>query len=328
MKQARLLQPLAAVCSHLAEQPERNIGQRRWYKCGGGYGSTVEDERKGHVCKCATISSPQLWRVGSQCGTSCPGYSVPGEKVEPVVTIQPLTVRRKSLTWACALTTVPSRRHTTLPRTLASLAAAGFPAPRLFVDGDSDGVGWVNEFGLDVTARGGAPVRTFGNWVLAAAETYIRNPTADRYAVFQDDFVTLRNLRGYLDTHEFPVNGYWNLYTFPQNAALAGEKKGWYESNQKGLGAVALVFDRINLLRVLQHDHMVGRPVDPSRGHKAVDGGIVTAFRKGGGKEYVHSPTLVQHIGHASSMGNRRHPDAPGFLGEGYDAMGLLEVIA
>lgn len=222
--------------------------------------------------------------------------------------------------WAYGVTTVPQRRRDLLVRTLGSLRAAGFPEPRLFVDGERDPRSWEDEFNLGVTARW-PTIRTYGNWVLSLAELYIREPAAERYAVFQDDFVTYRNLRQYLESCKYPENGYWNLYTFPSNQALCPRgHRGWYESNQMGRGAVALVFDRSVVLSLLTHQHMVERPMDAHRGHKAVDGGVVEAFRKMGGKEYVHNPSLVQHTGLVSSMGNKPHKLAESFCGEEFDA--------
>ena len=331
---------LVAECLFISPTKATFPAVRSWYKCLNGYGSTTEDERKGYVCRCNQVSDAQLWRVGGQCGKTCPGYVPEGKIEQGDVMSQPPppavvaaeaapvpAVRRKrgvEVTWAYGLTTVGTRRHTTLPRTLASLEAAGFPSPHLFVDGDSDGRSWEAQFLRTVTARGGPPVRTFGNWVLTAVELYLRNPTADRYAVFQDDFVTCLNLREYLEACEMPQRGYWNLYTFPKNANLANGRKGFYPSDQLGKGAVALVFDRPTLLTLVTHPHMRDRPLNAQRGWRSVDGGIVSALRKEGYTEFVHAPSLTQHIGHMSSMGNRRHPDAPGFVGEGFDAKQLI----
>jgi hypothetical protein len=52
-------------------------------------------------------------------------------KTEPVMPKAKQPVR----TWAYGITTVPSRLTTLLPRTITSLAAAGFDKPHLFVDG-------------------------------------------------------------------------------------------------------------------------------------------------------------------------------------------------
>lgn len=234
--------------------------------------------------------------------------------------------------WSYGVTTVPGRRDNLLPRTLTSLKLAGFDNPRLFVDGEKDGVSWFKQFGSPVTSRE-PTIRTFGNWFLGAMELFIREPNADLYAIFQDDFVTYRNLRYYLERCTYPDRGYWNLYTFPSNQQLApktvhgGTKEGWYPSNQLGRGAVALVFDKKALLTLFQQQHMVERPSHATRGHRAVDGGIVTALRKVGYSEYVHSPSLVQHTGVVSSMGNQPHLQAVSFRGESFDAMELLGMV-
>ncbi len=237
--------------------------------------------------------------------------------------------RVKAMRWAYGVTTVPVRRNTFLPRTLASLRRAGFDQPTLFVDGDKDVASWETEFSLPVVCRS-YTVRTYGNWVLSLAELIIRNPTCERYAIFQDDFVTYANLRQYLERIEYPHRkGYWNLYTFPKNQDLCVTKDGnmvmgWYESNQRGLGAVALVFDRQAATDLLQHSDIVTRPLSVERGWRAVDGGIVTAMGKMGYKELVHNPSLVQHIGAVSSMGSSKHALATSFRGEGFDAVSLL----
>jgi len=115
------------------------------------------------------------------------------------------------------------------------------------------------------------------------------------------------------------------LYTFPQNQKLSNGRKGWYASNQRGRGAVALGFnkDAVNLL--LSSQHMVQKVQCRKRPHRNLDGAIVTAFKKYNAYEYVHNPSLVQHIGEQSSMGNSRHPHAQSFPGEDLDALSLLE---
>lgn len=238
--------------------------------------------------------------------------------------------------WAYGVTTVPARRDDLLPRTLASLRAAGFDRPRLFVDGcDDNPTSWVNEFGLEVTARTGPPVRTAGSWVLALWELYARDPSAHRFAVFQDDVLAYRNLRGYLDSLAIPEDGYWNLYTFPwvtgpggspgrQAPPPAGHPGGFYRSNQMGRGALGLVFGRQAVISLLGSGYMADRFQDAHRGHRSVDGAVVTAMKRTGYTEWVHDPTLLQHTGEVSSMGNVRHPTADSWRGEGFDATELL----
>lgn len=244
--------------------------------------------------------------------------------------------------WAYGVTTVPKRRDLLLPKTLKSLAGAGFDKPRLFVDGCRESDHSYGCFGLDVTYRW-PTIRTHGNWFLSMTELFIREPTAQRYAIFQDDFVTYPNLRTYLEKCPYPDHGYLNLYTFPSNMELPDgrdQKIGWYKSRelqngpllegetktrfQTGRGAVALVFDRETLTTLLSSKEFVERPMDSSYGWRKVDGGIVHALNKLGYYEYVHNPSLVQHIGLESSMGSKPHKQALTFRGENFDALELL----
>lgn len=226
--------------------------------------------------------------------------------------------------WAYGVTTVNTRVFTPLfQRTLHSLAVAGFDRPRLFVDGVSTET-WEelvrDELRYPVTLRDPL-IRTFGNWMLSALELYIRQPLAERYAIFQDDLIAVRNLRQYLEAIPFPQKGYWNLYTFPHNER---EKPGWHLSDQMGKGAVGTVFDNEGIRAVLSAEHMINRPLSERRGWRNVDGGIVTAMRKAEFREYVHTPSLLQHTGERSSMGSRRHQLARSFPGEDFDALTLL----
>jgi hypothetical protein len=238
--------------------------------------------------------------------------------------------------WAYGVTTVPSRLDTTLPKTLESLRQAGFNSPRLFVDGIESPEPY-HKFGLPITTRYPA-IRTASHWVLSLYELYLREcdensqrggGLADRYAIFQDDFITYKNLRQYLERCTYPEKSYWNLYTFPcnqMNAPNGGKTAGWYQSNQMGKGALALVFDREAVTTLLQQQYLVVRPQCTKNGFKSIDGGIVTSLRNAGYTEYVHNPTLVQHIGIESTIGNINDENntATSFAGETFDALSLL----
>ena len=221
----------------------------------------------------------------------------------------------------------PYRRLDLLPRTLASLRNAGFANPILFVDGESDPSGWREEFKTEVVTRH-PRIGAFGNWILALAELFIRRPHADYYAIFQDDIIAVRNLRQYIEAIQYPDRGYMNLYTFPRNQALSKGRVGFYPASdkQRGLGALGLVFSYEAALMVLSDPYTARRPKDRARGHKYIDGGVVELMNMNGWKEYVHNPSLLQHIGSMSTLGNPKHPTAPSFMGEGFDALKLLEV--
>ena len=232
----------------------------------------------------------------------------------------------RSIKWMSGITTVPERFNSLLPQTLQSVTRAGFTIDRVFVDGGGKQIPSYLD-SIPLTLRD-PTIRTFGNWVLGIAELYIREPTADRYIMFQDDLVIGLNVKSYLDKCQFPDHGYWNLYTTPESHDLVSDptKGGWVKSHQRGRGALALVFDNEGLRKLLSHAHMIDRPRHASRGWRNIDGGIVTAMNKTEYNEYIHFPSLVQHTGHnSSSMSNRQHPLCTNFLGENFDYMSLLK---
>jgi hypothetical protein len=180
-----------------------------------------------------------------------------------------------------------------------------------------------------------------GNWVASLLLLYIRDPWCDRYAIFQDDFQTVKNLRAYLEACPYSPRRYYNLYTFPANQALCPPGRvGWFESNQRGKGAVGLMFDRETVTTLLTSSHLIGRFQDPHRGHKAVDGGVVESLQQKSWCELCHSPSLTQHTGRFSTMnkraGSTRDEPAPvpkewgestlavGFPGSDFDALDWL----
>jgi hypothetical protein len=235
--------------------------------------------------------------------------------------------------WAVGVTTVLERRHTYLPKTLNSLCNAGFDQPTLFIDGCShaEAVGVEDQFKCPVVTRNRPNFRCFGNWFLAAHELVIRTPYAHRYLIVQDDFVTYHRLREYLNRCSYPKeNSYYNLYTVPENQELipvdsnGKPLEGWHKSNQKGRGAVALMFTNEGMATLLAHPHMISRPKDTHRGFEAVDGSIVHAMKKAGYTEYVHYPSLVQHIGDLTTLRSTPRPKPESFMGEDFDVVKLL----
>jgi hypothetical protein len=228
--------------------------------------------------------------------------------------------------WAYGVTTVPRRRDTYLPRTLDCLKSGGFNTPRLFIDGGGDSDSWEREFGLEVTLHGGKPVRAFGNWVCALWELWCRDPEADRFAIFQDDVLCPKNLRWYLDRYELDQNEhvYWNLFTFPPPRQVPKPHPtftGFTRSDQMGRGALALVFPRGAVIDLLGCRFMADR-VNSRNGHRNIDGKVVDSLRPLGYEERVHFPSLVQHVGDESTLGNV-YGGAPDFPGMNFDCLSL-----
>lgn len=242
--------------------------------------------------------------------------------------------------WAYGVTTVPSRLGELLPTTLASLRKAGFPEPRLFIDDCPDALNYW-QLKLPMTVHW-PKVNVTGNWLLGLLELYARDPNADRYALFQDDFVTYRNLRQYLERTPYPPQGYLNLLTFRGNEAVIKDKPvGWHEAytlgdghryhgkrQQSGKGAVALVFSNQAACVLFNSNRMMDKLRDPHFGYRKVDGHVVQTMNEAGWREYVHNPSLVQHRGTYSTVerpeGKVHHVDALSFRGEDFDALELL----
>lgn len=220
--------------------------------------------------------------------------------------------------WAYGITTIPSRRYKYLERTIQSLKEAGFDNPTLFVDACPSDI--YKELDLPTVFRS-HQIRAYGNWLLTLMELWIRFPEASRYAIFQDDIVAYKNLKTYLDTCELTDGYYWNLYTFPQNEDLRKPGvDGWYPSNQRGRGALGLVFTNNTVFRLLTSENMQAKPRATKNPHRSIDGVIVTAMNRVNILEYVHYPTLLQHTGTTSSIGNPQHDRPFSFKGEEFDA--------
>lgn len=226
--------------------------------------------------------------------------------------------------WAYGITTVPSRFHQYLPTTINSLKQGGFDNPVLFVD--SVPTPGLAKHKLETTFRS-CNLGAFGHWVLSAWELRIRNPTADFYAIFQDDFVCSKNLREYLEysipkIDNWNTSYYYNLYTVPMNESLCKEEIGWHESNQRGKGAVALVFPNQVLGLALSSAHFRKKPNAKKHPKKNIDGAVVSALNSFKISELVHYPSFTQHIGESTSLGNSSHPVPKSFKGEEFDLMG------
>jgi hypothetical protein len=198
-------------------------------------------------------------------------------------------------------------------------------------------------------------MRTVGRWITAAWELLIRNPTAGRFLIFQDDVVLCRGVREYLDGCAWPDRAYLNLHTHGPNERVArGKADGWHRGHpnnddpvlQIGYGAAALAFTREGLEACLRSEHLqrkirdVGLDTQGSPGGKPkhyadggvrlmgnvrIDGAIVTAMNLAGWSEWVHNPSLAEHVGDVSSMGAHRYQPTATFRGEQFNAMSLLE---
>ncbi len=212
--------------------------------------------------------------------------------------------------WSYGIVTFPEREDTTLPRTLNSLYKAGFEDPKLFVDTEKRGSTW--------------------NWLRAFESLYHNNEQAARYVVFEDDILAYCNLKRYLEGVFYPENGYLNLYLSPMNQKPAKDFIGWCIPRHPGKGCLALVFNKETARLLSQHLSEVAQYIHPRFKRQSTDGGIQITMKHVGIQEYVHHPSLVQHVGMNSSfIGENAHfTRSLSFRGEDFDALDLLKEMA
>jgi hypothetical protein len=244
--------------------------------------------------------------------------------------------------WSYGVMTHPLRRFGLLPQTLVSLAKVGFAEPFVFVDSDEA----VSPYGYVPAGSGWAIIRCpkLGiafNWQLSMWELYLRNPSAERFALFQDDILASRDLRAYLEACPYPERGYLNLLTHMSNDELLAKDPalGWREAGQigggnpdrwqTGRGACGLVFSSEALTTLFCSAHYVLRPqgkgglppmdsTDQVKCRQKIDGGIAAAMNRAGWREYIHNPSLIQHVGTISTVNKRKF--GPG--GQSIDPLG------
>jgi hypothetical protein len=214
------------------------------------------------------------------------------------------------MNWAYGITTVPERVSSLLPQTIASLAAAGFDRPVLFVDGHISGYD-----DLEVVCH--PRVGQLCNWMHGLFYLFATKD-ADRYAIFEDDVLACRQLREYLDRCP-PGKVYWNLITLDENRAYTNDFPGWHESNQLGRSACGLVFDRATVDCLLRMERFVRGPASNETMSDAV---VIATLKSLGYRELVHYPSLLQHVGLESTLGNSIG-EVSGFLGVDYDLLSL-----
>jgi len=195
--------------------------------------------------------------------------------------------------WSYGIIAVAERTTTLLLQTMESLASAGFDSPIIFVDGGVP-CGFQHNQIVSHKTKIGHP----NNWITALFHLYATHPQANRYALFEDDLLACKDLKLYLESCPFPEKGYWNLLTHEENVKLTNRVKGWHLANQRGKGAVGLVFDQEGVETILFRR-------DFTMGGKGVDGMIISCMKSHGFKEYIHYPSLLQHQGAISTLGHR-----------------------
>lgn len=145
----------------------------------------------------------------------------------------------------------------------------------------------------------------FSNWYLGLTELYLRNPHCEAYAMFQDDIVLAPHTRDYLQDSLWPAPqiGVLSLYCpshehKPDITGFRAINWGW-----EAWGALAYVFSNPSIRTflsdaiVLNHRHH-----GPADGSRNIDSVVGSWCQRTGLPYFIHTPSLVQHVGNASTI--------------------------
>lgn len=210
--------------------------------------------------------------------------------------------------WSYAITAVPQRADNLLVQTVQELEKGGFADPVIIMDGPMpEGPSVLSRY----TIIDHPHLGHIKNWLMALHYVFYSKPQAQYFAIFEDDLLCVPNLRQYLETCEYPDKGYWNLITHDPSYIKIGPQHGWHVSNQRGWGAVGLVFSRQAVIDLLQCSKFVERATAPKL--NAADGLVLYLMKRQGYREWIHSPSLLQHTGVKSTLKNHVYGPMVGF---------------
>jgi hypothetical protein len=201
--------------------------------------------------------------------------------------------------WAVGVTTSP-RRASTLGQTLDSLERAGFDQVRLFMDGTVRVP--APHQAIPVTWREDS-VGAWPAWYLSLAELVLHQPAADAYLLVQDDVLLAdrESLRGYLEEVLWPGEKLGIVSLF---SAEYQPNPGWYSGPPSAwFSAQALLLPNA-IARMLLCDSGVSRRCLEAAGGNHLPIPTVLAEWSVRRSIPIHqpSPSLVQHIGSASTL--------------------------
>lgn len=196
-----------------------------------------------------------------------------------------------------------------LGNTLTSIVEAGFIHPEVFYDGADKFVDpyLMCQYDFHTTTRKLGP---YGNWLRAMKYLVNMEPQAQWYAIFQDDIVVAKNTHDWF-LEEFPklcVDEYLGCVSLYTSKVNQQPLSGWYtleDCPQNGKdsplwaraqGACAMVMPRLAAIEFLKRRVRIGSRNGPELrvAEFCVDSGI---------KYYTHTPSLVEHTGKVSSIG-------------------------
>ena len=142
-----------------------------------------------------------------------------------------------------------------------------------------------------------------GNWTHCLA-WLLEHTSAEYLMVSEDDVAYCRGARDAWERgrNQYDRVGFWSLYTPKRDQGLVGHTHGWVASNRGrdtwGTQAMCLPKSSAELLleyKPLYQENQMRGPTDAVVAQCFVEAGIPC---------YYHNPSLVNHLGRISSIGN------------------------
>jgi GT2 family glycosyltransferase len=271
------------------------------------------DERTHTVCHCSLFDRECTVRAGSdklrptRRFLMCAGCDARAPAPRHMIA-------RGTFRWACGMTTAP-RPVPTLSRSIDSLRTAGFGPFHLFAE---PGTTLANLPADTTVHRRPQRLGVWQNLVQSLRDLLALHPEADTIALFQDDVVSLRDVREWLE-HD--------LWPSPRTGCVSIYSPDWHGYEAAGveavrrirgtqiMGACGLIFPRHAVERILAHplsttwrgcydkNQFVENPVH----RKASDTFVGHVLSELGLEKFAYSPSLLQHFADTSAIGHP-HP--------------------
>jgi hypothetical protein len=213
--------------------------------------------------------------------------------------------------------TTSFRKESTLETTLNSLDRSGFKFVHIFADHNT-----IIDDGVNVSRRKNHQYGAWRNWFWGLKELY-ETYEQEFYVMCQDDILVCGNLYKYI--LQLKPNGETGLYSLCTPPMYKGPNL-WNEINQGSkLWLAQFVIIPRNSVKMILESKEVWR----FNHGAAIDNRLGMWAKYAGKKVLYHTPSLVNHIGHISTIwpddirvaGERSPVDFPG---EDFDSLTLL----
>ena len=193
--------------------------------------------------------------------------------------------------------------------TVAQLRRAGFPELlHMFCE---PGTPPIRHLPRLVVHQNDRKLGCVGNW--AHCLRWLWNHTSAEYILIcEDDIAFCQGARAALNIglHSFDRVGFWSLYTPQRDEGLVGHQYGWVAANRgrDAWGTQAMCFPRSSAQVVLDYAPLHNE--DQLRG--PTDAIVAQCFVEARLPCYYHNPSLTDHLGRISAIGNNWHDNHVG----------------